>query len=229
MYPGVNLGSGESTRYTSAIMRTFIASIILILLTHQTMAQHDYATAWKKVDSLENLGQFQTARDEVMKIYRLSKEKGHADQQIRALLVKAALEENFMEESWEEAIAFTENEIGSSPVPVRQVLWSIQAGLNSRYYQMNSWKINGRTPLTGNSPGDLTTRDAAWFAKTTTRLFLLSLSEADTLKQTPLSQYQAMLTGDGKSRKYRPTLYDFLAFRALAYFSGEKPDGCTAH
>ena len=223
MYPGVNLGSGESTRYTSAIMRTFIASIILILLTHQTMAQHDYATAWKKVDSLENLGQFQTARDEVMKIYRLSKEKGHADQQIRALLVKAALEENFMEESWEEAIAFTENEIGSSPVPVRQVLWSIQAGLNSRYYQMNSWKINGRTPLTGNSPGDLTTRDAAWFAKTTTRLFLLSLSEADTLKQTPLSQYQAMLTGDGKSRKYRPTLYDFLAFRALAYFSGEKP------
>ncbi len=82
-------------------MRTIIAGIILFMLTTQTMAQHEYSKAWKKVDSLQNLGQPQSAREEVMKIYQLSKESGQDDQLIKSLLYKINIEENYLEESWQ--------------------------------------------------------------------------------------------------------------------------------
>ncbi|MGB4538608.1 MAG: alpha-2-macroglobulin family protein [Prolixibacteraceae bacterium] len=204
-------------------MKRVISSIFLILLTIQTMAQSDYSEAWKKVDSLQNLGQLQSAREEVMKIYSLSKANNQEDQLIKALLYKTFMEEGYLEEHWYEAIAFTEKEIEGSRTPVRQILLSVLAGIYQNYYRNHSWEINQRTPLADESSSDLTTWDALRFAKTTTRYYQLSLSEPEILKETDLSRYQEILSGDRKNRKYRPTLYDFLAFRAIGFFSDDWP------
>ncbi len=204
-------------------MRTLFTSTICILLTLQSMAQSDFSKAWKKVDSLQNLGQLQTARDEVMKIYHLSKAQNQEDQLIKALLYKIRLEGQYLEDNTREAIAFTENEQVNSKTPVKQILCSILAGIYSDYYRQNRWMIDRRTPLAESSSPDLTTWDADRFSEITTRYHLLALTGADTLKGIPLARYQAILEGDEKSRKFRPTLFDFLAFRAIDYFSGEKP------
>jgi hypothetical protein len=110
-------------------MKTISSFIIIILLALQTMANNSYSKQWQKVDSLQNLGQLQSALDVVMTIYSKSKTDGHPDQTIRALLYKIRLEADFQENSYEKAIDFAQNELEDAETPVKQVLYSILAQL----------------------------------------------------------------------------------------------------
>ncbi len=52
-------------------------------------------------------------------------------------------------------------------------------------------------------------------------LFPASLNSIDTLKQTNLSPFDAIII-KGNVRHLRPTLYDLLAHRALDYFKNDE-------
>ncbi|MBI4648025.1 MAG: hypothetical protein HY738_15930, partial [Bacteroidia bacterium] len=55
--------------------------------------------------------------------------------------------------------------------------------------------------------------------------YLLSLANTDSLKRTRIDLYDDILiVSDTGSGKYRPTLYDFLAHRAVNFFSSTEPD-----
>lgn len=202
-------------------MRTIFSFLIIILLAHQAMANNSYTAQWQKVDSLENIGQMQSALDVVMEIFNQSKSNGHPDQTIRALLYKIRLEASFQENYFETAIDFTKNELNNAETPVKQVLSSILAQLYWDYYQNNSWQINQRTPLLGNLSPDIKTWDTRRFVEVSTNYFLLSVSEPDLLRKTPLSRFENILEEKKFTRKLRPTLYEFLAFRVIDFFSEE--------
>jgi uncharacterized protein YfaS (alpha-2-macroglobulin family) len=186
------------------------------------MANNSYTKQWQKVDSLQNLGQLQSALDAVMTIYSQSKTDGHPDQTIRALLYKIRIEADFQENSYEKAIDFAQNELVDAKTPVKQVLYSILAQLHWSYYQNNSWKINQRTPVAGNRSPDINTWDTRRFVEVSTNYYLLSVSEADALKNIPLGQFESILEEKKSTRNLRPTLFDFLVFRAIEFFSDER-------
>ncbi len=52
--------------------------------------------------------------------------------------------------------------------------------------------------------------------------YLASLDNAVELKKTELKAYDVILETAGKSKKYRPTLYDFLAHRAADFFMNDE-------
>src|SRR5690606_27251739 len=52
-----------------------------------------------------------------------------------------------------------------------------------------------------------------------------SLHDSEKSKNTPIDLFVEVLhPGNAKGRAYRPTLYDFLAHRALAFYMNEEPD-----
>ena len=108
--------------------------------------------------------------------------------------------------------------------PANVAIWqSCMAQLLSTYYQQNRWRIMNRTALAdeeANANIDFNTWDAQRFAKEIIKHYLLSIENKETLSKIPIREY-AVLLDSVTSEAYRPTLYDFLAFRFLDFLRDE--------
>lgn len=194
---------------------------IMFMLTYPTMAQKQYDRQWQAVDSLEARGLFQSALDIVNDVYSDSREKKLHGHTLKALVYRIRLEARYQEDSYVKAIAFVSAELESAQPPVRNILSSILAQLYWDYSMDKRWEIMGRTAVAGDLSADIATWDSRSFVRVATGYFLESLTDAELLMQTDLGDFEEMLEGKHESRKLRPTLYDFLAFRAINFFSDE--------
>lgn len=108
--------------------------------------------------------------------------------------------------------------------PGNVAIWqSCMAQLLSTYYQQNRWRIMNRTALAdeeANAAADFNTWDAQRFAKEIIVHYMLSIENKVALSQIPIREY-AVLLDSVTSEAYRPTLYDFLAFRFLDFLQNE--------
>ena len=95
------------------------------------------------------------------------------------------------------------------------LLHSMIAEMYQHYYDQHRWRIDQRTPLTGYVPTDLREWSRNLFEEKIAEELSASLQPADTLQATPTRTYQALLTLGDDSPTLRPTLFEFLAYRAL--------------
>lgn len=103
--------------------------------------------------------------------------------------------------------------------PVNLAVWhSCMAGLLQQYYQQNQWRIMDRTPLEGDVPADLNVWDLQTLVRQTLYHYQKSIENVALLSNIPIKDYKDLLDSL-TSEAYRPTLYDFLAFRYLDYLS----------
>jgi uncharacterized protein YfaS (alpha-2-macroglobulin family) len=202
-----------------AIPMKTIFSITILLLSLTSISQNKFVSEWQQIDSLSNLGQSQTALDMVIRIYDQTKAANQADQFVKASLYRMKLEADFQEDYYENAIERTELEIQSAKAPVKQILHSIVAELYWRYYQNNRWQIHERSETSNFLPGDLKTWDLKKIVSTCMENYAASLSDKDLLKNTVLSSYSEILIKQEDSEKFRPTLFDLLAHRAIDFYS----------
>lgn len=108
--------------------------------------------------------------------------------------------------------------------PANVAIWqSCMAQLLSTYYQQNRWRIMNRTALAdeeANANIDFNTWDAQRFAKEIIKHYLLSIENKEALSKISIREY-AVLLDSVTSEAYRPTPYDFLAFRFLDFLKDE--------
>src|SRR6185436_2952725 len=92
-----------------------------------------------------------------------------------------------------------------------------------QYFQQNRWRFMQRT-TTAKTPGDdFTTWDLPRIFREIDAHFQQALSGADTLKRTPVSDFDAVLQKGTMADKYRPTLFDFIAYDGIGFYaSGEQ-------
>ncbi|MDP3912276.1 MAG: MG2 domain-containing protein [Bacteroidota bacterium] len=199
-------------------MKTIFITIIL-LLSLTSISQNKFVSEWQQIDSLSNLGQSQSALDIVNRIYDQTKASNQADQFVKASLYRMKLEADFQEDYYEKAIERTGLEIQSAKAPVKQILHSIVAELYWRYYQNNRWQIHERSETSNFLPGDLKTWDLKKIVSACMENYAASLSDKDLLKNTALSSYSEILIKQDDSQKFRPTLFDLLAHRAIDFYS----------
>lgn len=95
------------------------------------------------------------------------------------------------------------------------VLHSMIAEMYNYYYTTNRWKINQRTDLAGYVPEDIREWTANLFTEKIKTELTASLEPAKLLQDTPVSAFKAILNTGKDTPSLRPTLYDFLAYRAL--------------
>ncbi len=177
-----------------------------------------YDRDWKQVDSLMNKGLPKSALEIVNNLYaRAMKEKNHA-QIIKALIHKMGSEYTYEEEAQVKSILAIEAELPKYPFPTKPVIQSLLAQTYWRYYQDNRYRILSRTETSEFIPNDIKTWDAAKFVSKTSELYFTSLQKADSLQRTSLSVFDSILIKGNASKNFRPTLFDFLAHRALEFY-----------
>ncbi|MCW3074926.1 MAG: alpha-2-macroglobulin [Flaviaesturariibacter sp.] len=214
--------------FNSAIMKyalLFSLFTLSFLCTYNATAQKTdaYEKQWSRADSLitqKNLPK--SALQVVTDIYNSAKKAGNEPQLIKALVYKAALQQENREENTLAAIGEFEKEITTAKGPAAAILQNITASLYRNYLQQFRWKLYDRTTTINVVKNDPSTWGLEDFHQKITSLYLQSLKDASRLKSTSLESFEAIIK-KGNRRLLRPTLYDLLAHEALDYFkSGER-------
>ncbi|MFZ1784830.1 MAG: alpha-2-macroglobulin family protein [Ferruginibacter sp.] len=210
-------------------IKKFLLVIFLLTgISYSLMAQkqNDYEKNWKKVEGLENKGLTKSALAEVLVIYNLSVKEGNAAQQIKSCMYQIRYRNMIEEDSDENNIFFVDTLIAKADAPARNILQSMHAEMFWQYLQNNRWKFYDRTKLKEEKSKDISTWSIDKLYATISSLYTASLQGTSLLKNTKLDGIDAILIKGENTRQLRPTLYDFLAHRALAFFMNDE-DGVT--
>jgi len=183
-----------------------------------------YEKEWKKVDSLSNKGLYKSALDVTEGIYTKAKSQNNAPQLVKAIIHRMKFEQYIEEYSLEKAINKLSQETEQAKYPLKPVLHSMLAQTYWNYYSANRWKFDQRTQTVNFRKDDISTWDLTSIVDQVVKHYQWSLSSADSLKKTKLDIYDAVLETEYDSKKFRPTLYDFLAHRALDFYMNTEPE-----
>lgn len=209
-----------------------------------------YARDWKRADSLLAKGLPQSALDIANRIYREAKSQKNYPQLAKAAMARMVYRTYSDEDAYRELIRSLQVDIADTPEPAKSVLQSVLADSYWQYFQQNRYKFYdratlGRATLSGkttpnrtprgsgvnkstsltDTTDDFTRWDASQLIEAVTEAYLASVETKSLLQQTPVSAYEVLLEkGDPEARLLRPTLFDLLAHRAIAFFQNTEPN-----
>lgn len=185
----------------------------------------NYEKLWKKVDSCESKGLTESALKIVDFIYEKAKKDNNAPQFVKAVMVRMKFKQYKEEFSLEKNINELSVEVKQSKFPVKPVLQSLLADAYWQYFNNNRWKFYNRSQTVNFKNDDIETWDLKTITDAVIKNYKASLSNADSLKATKVEVFDDIIhKGTTDCRNWRPTLYDFLAHRALPFFSNTEPD-----
>lgn len=195
-----------------------------IYAANSQVMKDDYQKLWDKVDSLDKLQQPNAAIQITDEIYKRAKQDENIPQIIKAQLYRIKLSSDFEENYMVKAIDRISNEIKSAKAPEKQLLHSVLGELYLKYYQMNRNKILDRTATLNMDDSDIQTWDVNRIMEEATRQYQLSLKDPSELKKLNIEAFGAILEKEKGSEIYRPTLFDFLAWRAIGFYLNGETD-----
>ena len=207
----------------------FLKKFLLVIFTglaFTTMAQntHNYLKNWKKIETLEKKALTKSALQEVMVIYNLAIKDNNDAQQIKTAMYQIKYRNLVQDDSRENNIFFVDTLIARAKAPAKNILQSMQAEMFWQYLQNNRYKFYERTKLTDEKTKDITTWSLDKLHATISKLYKASLGNTDILQSTKLEGFDPIIIKGENTRLLRPTLFDFLAFRALEYFMNDEKD-----
>jgi hypothetical protein len=208
------------------LKKIFLFFMLITGISMSSMAQtkNDYAVNWKKVEGFEKKGLTKSALQEVMVIYNLAIKAGNDAQQIKACMYQIKYRNMVEEDSHENSIFFVDTLINKAKSSAKNILQSMHAEMFWQYLQNNRWKFYDRTKLAEEKSKDITTWSIDKLNATISKLYKASLQNEILLKNTKLDGLNAIIIKGENTRQLRPTLYDFLAQRALEYFMNDETD-----
>jgi hypothetical protein len=202
----------------------YLIITIILLLTMHTYGQgpiKNYSTEWKKADDLIAKGLDKDALEQIKNIYQQAKKDKQEAQVIKAAVYMIQVQQENREQNGAASISELEKERAEASGAGRAILTSLVASQYLSYYHIVRWQLYNRTATVNFDKTDMATWGTGDFHQRISELFLESIRDEELLKKTPLEPYDAIIF-KGNVRKLRPTLFDLLAFNALAYFSSDE-------
>ncbi len=192
--------------------------VLLLALFTLFLSAGEYQNLWKEVKNFEHKSLPKSALQIVTKIYAEAKKTGDENQFIKALLYREKYLLERSEEGYLDTIHDIENAIDETPtMGSKLILYSILAQLYNNYLDKNYYKIESRTKLKENNSTDIQTWSIDKFYSKITNLYLKSLNSS--AMEIPIDRYKGVIELGENTQELQPTLYDFLASRALKYFT----------
>jgi hypothetical protein len=119
--------------------------------------------------------------EEIDRIYKQAKADKNEAQQVKAIIFKSQALQMNEEDSWLKNIKVFEQEIKTAGDPVKQILYSVTAGLYQSYFERQRWKIYDRTVTDNSDPAnpdtwsveDFTQKISHYYEKSLTNPLLL--------------------------------------------------------
>lgn len=184
---------------------------------------NNYSKDWQKVEALEKKGLYKSALEAVDIIYKKAKAENNAPQLAKSILYHIKYTREIDEDADEKVIRYLNDELKAAEYPLKPLLHSILGQVYWNYYQAHRWRFNKRT-ATSAKDDDPATWDMKTIFTKAHQHYQLSLKNSEKSKQTAVDMYDAVLIEQKDTRKYRPTLYDFLANRAINFYRNEELD-----
>ncbi len=181
-----------------------------------------YFRDWAKIDSLEKKGLPKSGLEIVEKIYDKAKKDNNFEQLIKVYIFRLKYTNTYEEGALETKLIELENEIKKSTFPASAIMHSMAADMYWNYYQRNRWKFYNRTATVNFDSDDIKTWDLKKLAERTIKHYTSSLENSDSLQKIPLDVIEELLVKGTISPNLRPTLYDFLANRAIDFFANSE-------
>ncbi len=206
------------------IKKALLVIFLLTGISSSFMAQtkNEYSVNWKKVEEFEKKGLTRSALKEVLNIYNLALKDNNDAQQIKSCMYQVKYRNMLEEDSHENNIFFIDTLIARAKAPAKNILQSMQAEMFWQYLQNNRWKFYDRTKLAEEKSKDITTWSIDKLYAVISKLYKASLQNDNLLKNTKLDGLDVIIIKGQNTRQLRPTLFDFLAHRALDFFMNDE-------
>lgn len=214
--------------------RPYILLLLLLLLnifgiTSIANAQRksggaSYAALWQKLDSLEGLGLTESARIVTESIRDKARQESQSAELVKAVVYRMKFIDYREEDALAKNLSTIQEEIDAAVFPERPLLFSMKAELLWRYYQENRYRILDRGISAQDSTADPAQWDVARFVRETHAAYQASLINAADQKRVQVNSFDPVLLpgNTAEARRFRPSLYDFLAHRAIDFYKQEE-------
>ena len=177
-----------------------------------------YEEKWKAVKEFDEKGKPRSAMEAVEEILILAKKAHNAPQIVKAQIHRIKYIMTIGEKEHPDILRMLESEVASAGFPDKQILQSLLAEAYWNYFSANRWAFYNRTETVNFKEDDISTWSLGKIMGRMIELYNGSLSGTDDLKKVPLGLIDDILVRGTAPRAYRPTLYDFLAHRAVDFF-----------
>ena len=178
---------------------------------------------WNKVKEAEANGLPQTASEHLRAIYASALADQAWAEAMRALTKRIVSDSIVTGNQPEDKIQMLQAELAPAPPKMQPLLRLLLARWYWHYFQRNRWRFVQRSRTEGLSESDFTTWDLPRLFKEIAGLYETVLQEEETLARLPIGDFEGFLEKGEIDPALRPTLFEFAAFEALAFFtSGEQ-------
>lgn len=200
-------------------------SLILLLLAfvsgvfsqnNRSMNKNDYASEWVKVAEFEQKSLPQSALDAVNAILQKAVKDKNGPQVVKALIHQGKYD--LTRDVQNDTLIFKNlNEMlaKSKDVVEQSVLHSMLAELYLQYYQKDRWNIDQRTDLGDFVPEDMKEWTRNIFFQKAVEHLSASVAQEKELLSVEVKFYAAVVELGKDSRRFNPTMCDFLMRRAI--------------
>ncbi|MCB9196647.1 MAG: hypothetical protein H6600_04175 [Flavobacteriales bacterium] len=222
----LSLTSEQCTRYNSNIQAYDNPVVENQPSTEEPLTfdfKGDYPDRWKKVDSLNNLGLYKSALEEVKDIYALARKDKNYPQVIKAQMNKMKYNTYLSDDDYIQAIAEMDSLTKNAEFPLKQLSHLITAKIYQGFYYSNQYMIMNRTYTEGFDNKDVRTWDLRKIAETITYHYNQATSEPEKLSKIKTDDFKDIIANKTDATypnmlKYRPTLLDFIGHECLGFF-----------
>jgi hypothetical protein len=213
----------DSQHYSNMKKLLFIIPALMLFsgLNAQNMKfkTDDYAKEWKEITNLEEQGLPKSALEKVESLLGKSKREDNPSQFIKCLIHRSKYVSQLEEDGFVKTVNTMRSDMEKAAFPTKQILQSMLAEMYSGYLDNNIWQFRNRTATVNFKNDDMRTWTMQQLTDEATGLYRLSLND-DRSKSVEIKNFNA-ITSEGSDER-RPTLFDFLAHRAIDYFVDEK-------
>ncbi|WP_298765658.1 MG2 domain-containing protein [uncultured Polaribacter sp.] len=203
--------------------------IIIILFATNFNAQKPFENLWLQVERFEVENLPKSALAIVETIYTKAEKEKNGPQLIKSLFYQSKFALTLEENAQLKVITNFKKHISKSSFPTKNVLQNVLANLYWQYFTQNRYKFYKRTKVapnskktSTNSEQDFRTWDLNTLFKEIHTYFNASLKNAEELQKVPTKDFDAILQIVEDSKKYSPSLYDFLANNALQFYKSSE-------
>jgi len=176
----------------------------------------NYEELWKKAENLIKEDKPESARSVVQKIYNKAKSEKNVSHWFKSLCYLyylSSLKDEFPEELNH---AHLQKEVKSAPFPLNALLYSLLAESELQYLNSNFWKFSDMSYYPDEKSDSIQHWDIQAISRNILKNYQASIEAKEKLSKIPVEEYAYILMNvKEEGKKYRPTLYDILAHRAL--------------
>ncbi|MFN7843119.1 MAG: alpha-2-macroglobulin family protein [Pirellula sp.] len=200
----------------------------LLLGTLMAYQQENRSDNWKKVEQARQNGLPKSAIEALTVIVDSALAEKKFGEALKAIALRASLESSLEGNDAQAAIKKIKAELENAPAETQPLLHTIQAQFFWNYFEANRWRFGQRTATAASTGDDFTTWDLKRLFEQIAFHYEKALEAEDNLRSVPVATFEPLLQAGEIPDSYRPTLFDFVAFEAIEFYSAGEQAGAKS-